>query len=278
MRYNYNSTQQQDIDQIYVDANHLKKHIQAIINLFHDINNHPLKETVLFLVDRNIDNDIIIYTVKHISGDIFIPKFSNDDQYQDSKHRHSAPTNSKNQNLIMYKTNKHTIQHLYSTLPNVTDEKLLNTNSNHINHLNEHEIPENNFDPALFQRDYYNYIVPIYINEFSCYINIQELIPDNKINRTWSGYSDILPYKITLYPRKNDKINVKTYFRPNTNSRKLEEFSFINICVIITNGKLDHFNIYGKRNGIHVVKPFQISKDLKIKYNYATILKSGNGL
>ena len=79
MRYNYNSTQQQDIDQIYVDANHLKKHIQAIINLFHDINNHPLKETVLFLVDRNIDmNGVIINKrIKRIKRTYKEPLFFN---------------------------------------------------------------------------------------------------------------------------------------------------------------------------------------------------------
>lgn len=210
----------------------LDKHINQPSKL-----NSKLKETVLFYIQRNIDNDIIVYTIKYLiqrkvinnkEVNIFVP----------------IENSNKNTCINMYKCNKNKIEKLYVSLSSYTNSQ---------------------------QQLYFNdFFISNNTKIFQC-----TLIPPNK-NKTkhWTLYSEILPYLITLYPKKNGQILTKTcYLQPDN---RLQEFTFIVVAVIILNGRLQQFELFGTTNTTISKYIFQISTELKLKYDCAMLLKKNN--
>ncbi len=84
--------------------------------------------------------------------------------------------------------------------------------------------------------------------------------------KQWYGKTDILQHRMTLHPRRNDKIIVKTIVEVHSKKESAEQFRLLKIKVVYENRTIKHYIMYGIRNKDPVSYKINLPEEMKSQF------------
>jgi hypothetical protein len=85
-------------------------------------------------------------------------------------------------------------------------------------------------------------------------------------NKRWYGKTDILQHRLTLHPKKHDKIIVKTIVDVHPKRELAEQFRLLKIKVVYENRIIKHYIMYGIRNKDTVSYKINLPEEMKSQF------------